>query len=269
MKKRGIFFVTLLFLMALALAGIGYSATTSVTPTTGQTINGSAYKLNTTCGLSNVINVTWSMTANHNFAYSLNSTSVSNQTSFQNTTDTTALTEAYQSTMTISCWNSSNYAENQTLTITVDNTAPTAVLVLSHTNPVFHGPFDLDCSQSSDGVGIANYSGKIIFQQGTVEHSKNQTSARITFDHNELDRIGNANITCTVYDYAGQQSTTSEIKVLVKNRDGTQATKTVAIATAQEQVVKSKMQNTTLYVIITLVAIIVIMFFWTKPKKKK
>jgi len=255
MKKISIFFLAMLFsLLAMSFA-MAAPTVTIIDPTANEIIT-ATFLFNVTAPNSTgqaTSNCTLSTTADGVFA----TNSSVNASAYLFSVDTTTLTEAFGTTLTATCANNTNGAGTATVTISIDNTAPTVNLYISDTKVATRtqrGMF-ADCSSekgtSDTTLSSASYLITLTKPDGTTVTS---TLSSDNFEDSDFDQVTGYTINCRVTDGASLSTTTPNQDIFASSRDD--GLETSSIVTQQGQKVKSK--NNTFFVFIVVVVFILI-----------
>ena len=219
----GVFLFSVLFSIALLSATI-----TINTPTASEAINGT-YLFNITTDQNATLNCTWSTTADSNFAITVNTSA--EQKEFTNSTDTTSLTEVKDTTLTVTCTNSSNNQQSATRTISIDNTAPTCSFsigigeeTLSYMDPIGVSPTDA----SSDTTTLT-YLWTVWDSAGNSQDTS--TSSTPNFASEDFDEIGEFTLGLTVTDEVGKSTSCTNKTIFVKGNKKAQPSQAIVFIT--------------------------------------
>ena len=217
MKQNKVFSGLFLLSLMLSLTMVS-AAITFVTPTSaGDTVTGT-YVFNVTTTLGDVTTCNWSTTADGVFNTTANVTT--DQTSFNFSFDTTSLTDAEDTTLTVLCSENATSNETNTLTINVDNTAPVCTSALGIGDEIV---------EYMSGNGVSPTTGATdttdltylwtLFTQGGV--SKNtDTTTTPNFASGDLDDIATWTISLTVTDEASQSTACTNLTFETKGTNG-------------------------------------------------
>lgn len=245
--------IILMLIMLMGLVSIT-NAVTSSTPASGGTVN-DTYNFTAVPGIDDVTNCTWATTSDGIFAFSLNH-SVSTS-SMWNRTATTSLTEIADTTLTITCYNTSydgtTGTESTTITINVDNTNPTCSCS-SDTIVSLHDQLNYDCSGSSDTTDLT-YSCVMTYDDATTE---TETNDRGYFE--DTFALGEATLACTVTDEATKTNTCASITVTIENEDQ---------IPEDEETTPDGNKNMIVIILIAIAAVVSIVIMITTSGKKK
>jgi len=236
------------------------NALTISTPASAEAIRGK-YNFTVTTAYLNIYNCTWGNPTDGQFASSGNITL--SPTNFWNYTDTIALllTDTPSVVINITCYNASDQ-DSGTVTIEIDNTAPTAVISIPTEYVEIMHQFEADCSASTDAIDTSlTYSQQLYNSAGTAIGSA-RTSAVSDWDDGDLEEFGEHNVTCTVTDNAGNTATASEL-FDVTSKDGGFIFSPVA---TRARISGSKMIFGGLIIFLVLIVIVAILI--TKINKK-
>jgi len=253
MKKRDLIFSIVTLFSIVFMMSFVSSALTINTPTASQAINGT-FLFNVTSSLSAVQNCSWSTTANSNFAFTVNSTV---QTEFTNSTNTSLLTNAKSTTLTVICRNDSD-SETATRTFSIDNSDPSCAFTLDKNFVEVNSLFGVSPTQASTGVTTITSLWNLTDSTGV--QMATSTSASPNFQGGDLGSLGLNTLTLTVTNEVGKTDSCSDtIDVIAKKSD------TIPITT-------SKSSNLYLFLFIGLlflILIIVALVLLSKSKKGK
>jgi hypothetical protein len=251
MKKRDLIFsITTLFAIVLMLSFV--SSLTINTPTASQAINGT-FVFNVTTTLNNATNCSWSTTANSNFAITINGSA--NQSEFKNSTDTSTLTNAKSTTLTVVCRNLTT-SETATRTFSIDNSDPSCAFTLDKNFVEVNSLFGISPTQASTGVTTITYLWNLTDSTGVQVATS--TSASPQFQGGDLGSLGLNNLTLTVTNEVSKTDSCSEnIDIIAKKSD------TIPSTTAKSSNLYLFLLIGSLFVVILVVALV----FLGKSKK--
>lgn len=265
MKNKNL--ITTVMLMAFLLFSVSLvaGAITSNTPATaGDTVTGT-YVFNATTALAEAYNCTWATTADGVFAITANSTA--DQTEFTNSTDTTALTDAEDTTITITCTNSTGSTETKTLTINVDNTAPVCSFAVDVDVTEILSAGGVQTTQQSTDTTDLTYAWTLYDPNGNSKTTS--TSASPNFLLTDFDQIGDYKIGLTVTDEASKSTACTNRTIMVSgNDDGT----TDVVVGGTTTTTTTGGDNTIIIVMIVVLVIIILavgLYFVIGMSKKR
>lgn len=246
------------FFMALASASI-----TFIKPTTGQYINGTV-NFNVTTAVANALMCNWSTTANANFLGVLNSSA--GQTAFNQTYNTASLTEVASTTLTVNCSNATA-SEVGSITIGVDNTAPTCSFLLDMVNIPRQSGLGVTPTQKSTDTTTLTYVWNLTNSES--KQKATYTTSEPTFSNGDLEDLGEHTIRLTVTDRVGKTATCTDT-IYVKSANTDKQDVIAQTSVSQAQSTSSKMWI--IWIILgVLVVVIFAVGFWiaTESTKKR
>lgn len=212
-------------LLGVMLAITMVSALTINTPTASQAINGT-HLFNVTTAIDNVLNCTWSTTANANFAITLNSSA--DQADFTNSSNTASLTEVEDTTLTVLCRNSTA-SESATRTISIDNTDPSCSFTIDQDHVQRQSGLGILISDGSTDTTDITYLYNLTNEEGMQKQTS--TSAEPTFSNGDLEDLGEHTVTLTVTDEVGKTDSCTATFFI----KGTESSKEVVVQSAVSQ----------------------------------
>lgn len=233
-----------MFAITMASAAVVFVAPASA----GDTVTGD-YVFNITTSLGNVDNCTWATTADSIFNTTLNSSV--DQTIFNFTFDSTGLTDAEDTTLTVQCFNTTAN-ESNTLVINVDNTAPTCLYSIDRDIVEFNDGIGILTTQSSSDTTDLTYAWTLYRSDGTS--STTSTITLPTFSGSDFDQVDEFTLELIVTDEASQSTACTNQSILVKGSNGDSATATSGVQTFVEEN-KTKMIVGILVFLLLLVAV--------------
>lgn len=219
-NKNKLMFGALLFLVLFSLALISSTITITIdNPIASETISGT-YVFNVTTSSYNVTNCTWSTTADINFSTTVNTSAY--QTIFTNSTDTTALTDASSTTLTVTCYNNTNEYETTTRTIAVDNTDPTCSFLLGIGEETIdymdaYGVYPTDASTDAIDTSLT-YAWVLWDPSGNSQQTS--TSSTPNFAGLDFEEIGEFTLSLTVTDNGGNSNNCANKTIMVQGTNG-------------------------------------------------
>lgn len=211
MKNKTKMWVLMLSLMIAIVASTAYAVTVT-TPASGGTISGTYEFAWTTVETMDSCNATVGTTimGNNNTA----------GTSFKLSNLTTGLTDTASTTLLINCTNATDQTAT-TVTIAVDNTAPSAKVSLSKNIAEKMSPVESDCSASTDAIDTSlSYSQQLYDPDGTAVSSA-CTTAVCEWDDGDLENLGENYVTCTVTDNGGNTNAQTDYVTVNSGDDAT------------------------------------------------
>ena len=210
----GAFLFSLILLMGLASATITFDSPT----TAGDTVTGS-YQFNVTSTLTSVFYCNWSTTADGHFV------GIQNESDdvFNVTFDTTSLTDAEDTTLTVNCSvEDGSDSEIGTLVINIDNADPVCSFSLSIGEETIdfmdaYGIYPNDASTDTTDLTYA-----WILYDPSSNSQQTSTSSTPNFAGLDFDEIGDFVLTLTVTDEASKTHACTNQTIMVKgtNDDG-------------------------------------------------
>lgn len=211
--KYTMFFVMLLITIYSAFAAITFNDPS----TTGDTIN-DTYTLNISTALVGALNCTFATTADGIFATTYNTSA--SQTEFTNASDTTALTEVEDTTLTVNCTNAST-SEQGTLTINIDNTAPVCSYTYDSgiTVLTYNDLLGLDIIQSSTDTTDITYSWVLYDPEGNSQVTSSAADPTDFEDPATWDDFGDFILALTLTDEAGKATNCDNVTFTVTSKD--------------------------------------------------
>jgi len=223
MKTKNILMSIFVLSFLMCLTMVSGAITGSITPATGIPINGTYLFNISTTGQENTVNCTWSTTENSNFAITLNESG--NQTYFINSTNTSGFAEENDVTLTITCYNNSGDVDTtNVLLVSFDNADPTCSFSLPIGDNIVdymdaYGIFPLDASTDTTAL---TYAWTLTDPSGNSQ----ATSAISTpnFASEDFDEIGEFTLGLTVTDEVLKSNTCTSLIIDVKGTDGDDAT---------------------------------------------
>lgn len=193
----GILFLSLFLTMGFIMA----ESITVATPSASDILNGTYNFSLTVSGdfSSNATNCTWATTTDGVFAVYFN-TSL-NQTLFWNSTDTSTLTETASTTLNMTCYNSTTQSLSTTLTIGIDNTAPTCSFTIDNDEVEYLDPIGVATTQGSSDTTTLTNAWTLFDPSGGSQQTS--TSSEPTFTGADFDEIGESTLQLIVTDAVG------------------------------------------------------------------
>jgi len=259
MKSKSILVGIFLFAFLLSM-NLVLSAPTSNTPVEGEAINGT-YVFNVTNGTTEYVNCTWSTTLNSDFAFTANTTA--SQTNFTNSTDTTTLNEEHDTTLTITCYNSTGYEDSTTLTISIDNTAPTCSFEPDRITVTWMDLLGINPVDLSSDTTTLTYLWTLWDEEGNSITTS--TSSAPNFANDDFALKGENILGLTVTDEVSKSTDCTNTTIFVTGEDNEEG----AVA---GELITGATGGYTIYIIlgiVLLVIILVVVGFYTISKSKK
>jgi hypothetical protein len=261
MKKQTILISAILFSMLLSMS-FALGAITFITPTTGSSISGT-YVFNVTTAIRNATSCNFSTTANSNFLRVINNSW--SDTVFNASYNTALLTETASTTLTANCTNLTGASEVATVTIAIDNTAPTCAFTISEDHLTRQSGMGVTPVQGSSDTTTLTYLWNLTNQEGVQKAT--YTTSEPTFSNGDFEDIGEYTINLTVTDLVSKSSYCNN-KILIKGSNDDVSTNLV-----NNQVSYKKPSNTYLYLFIILGTFLLMMvgaiaFILTSKAKK-
>lgn len=183
------------FALMFAIMIMGSVALTIDAPSSGATVSGTT-NFSVTTVIPNVRNCTFSTTADTNFVIVTNTSG--DQSVFSNQFATGSLTDG-ATTLSINCTNAT-IGELATLSITVDNTNPTANLELDPEVVIIFHEVEADCSRSTDAIDTSLSFQIQLIDPESIAVGSNKTTSIAQFDNGEIEQFGEYTIRCCVTD---------------------------------------------------------------------
>jgi len=263
MEKTNKLLISGIFLFGLILSlSLIAGAITFISPSTaGDTVNGTW-----TFNITTTINATdenyycnLSTSANAQFNSSYNATADA-YLGFTISYDTTLLTEAEDTTLTVNCSNSTS-SEQGTLTINVDNTDPVCAFSIDTFTTTYLSPIGIETTQSSTDTTDLTYAWVLYDPSGTSQQTS--TSSAPTFTGSDFDEKGNFILSLTVTDEASKSTACSNETIFVKSSDGDIASQITTTITEKSYL--------WYYIIggVLLIIVMIIVAFYIISKSKK
>lgn len=243
-----------MFALTMASAAVAFVAPASA----GDTVTGD-YVFNITTSLGNVDNCTWATTADSVFNTTLNSSA--DQTVFNFTFDSTGLTDAEDTTLTVQCFNTTAN-ESNTLVINVDNTNPTCSYIIDRNTVEFQDGIGILTTQSSSDTTDLTYAWTLYRSDGTS--STTSTVASPTFSGSDFDQIDELTLELIITDEASQSTACANQSILVKGANGD----TVVASGVQAFVEEKQTEMIVFGMVIFLLLVAVITYFVILNEKK-
>lgn len=212
--KYGILVMMLLIGIQLAMATITFN-TPSVT---GETINGT-YTFNITSAINNA-RCNFSTSDDGLFAYTV--ATGTGVLEYTNVSDTSALTDAEDTTLTVACGNTTAGSdESGTLVINIDNTAPVCAYDYSggEETLTYLDLIGLSIIQSSTDTTDLTYSWSLVNPSGTETTSTSAEPTEYSNDISIWDELGDYTLHLNITDEAGAATTCSDVIFSVKGKD--------------------------------------------------
>jgi len=214
--KKSIFYLMALTMLLMTIYG-AMAAITPVTPSTaGDTVTGT-YGFNITTSIDDIVNCTWATTADGIFAVTVNSTP--DQVNFTNSSLTTGLTDAEDTTLTMNCTNATT-SEQLTLTINVDNAVP----VCSYTYDsgisilTYNDLLGLDIIQSSTDTTDITYAWVLYDPEGNSQVTSTDAEPTDFQEPTTWDDFGDFILALTLTDEAGKTTACDNITFTVTSK---------------------------------------------------
>lgn len=260
MEKKRFIMPMFLALGVLMMIGLASASITINTPTSGLAVNGT-YLFNITTDQLAVKNCTFSTASDGIFSIIANNTD--DDAEFTTSNDTSVLTDAYLTTLTVSCANASAI-QSSTRTFSIDNTNP----VCSFSIPV--GDDDIEYlsiggvkpSDSSSDTTTFTYLWTLYDPNDNSQ--KTSTSSSPSFSGEDFDELGEFILSLTITDEVGKSTTCTNKTINVRGTDGTG--QTIAISEADS----SKLNIAVILVFgITFLVIIFVISIMIINKSKK
>lgn len=260
-KKRQLFFATL-FSIVFVLASISFAsaAMTFVAPTAGGTVNGT-FTFEVTIATSDVTNAlfgNWSTTDDPFFNNTKNITE--EQVSWNITMDTSVLTDAEDTTLTVNISNATASITSSIL-INVDNTDPVCSFTKDRDNVKFQDGLGLITTQGSTDTTDLTYSWILSRGDGTTSTTK--TEASPTFLGADFDQIDEFVLALTVTDEASKSNICTNQTIGVAGSNGVTIP---GIATAS--IIKDNKAMFFIGIVVVLLSIITIVSLIVVNKNK-
>jgi len=263
MKKDGLILPILTLLSIVLMLSLVSSALTINTPTLNQAVNGT-FKFNVTSDLSAVQNCSFATTGDGVFGFSKNTTV---QTEFINSSNTALLTNAYHTTLNVTCRNNSNI-QSATRIFSIDNSNPTCAFLMSSTFVKRQSGLGISTTQNSAGITTLTYLWNLTNELGNQEATS--TDSAPTFSNGDLSTLGTDTLSLTV---------TNEVNNKVSCND-TFLVKTANEETSEQVVAQTvQTQNRTntilivggifLFLVIVIVSVFVLLNETKKGKRRR
>lgn len=267
---KATFLFSMIFLLSLGVV----SAITIDNIATGNTLTSTEY-INTTVGLINVQNCSFSTTADGVFNIMLN-TSV-NQQFFNATNNTALLTEAEDTTITVLCYNDTMVGEGvgtETVSVVanIDNTNPTCSYNIDNVADsvlqfyVKHlSPIGIQTADGSSDTTDLTYSWVLYDPSKTSQDTS--SSASPSFEGLDFDELGEFTLALTITDEASL-STTCTNKTIFVTSDNDDADTIAGVVSTQS----TTQENNTTWIILGAlggIALLVAVSFFVINSSKK
>lgn len=240
----GILMLTLMFAMTMISAAITFNNPSS----SNNTVTGATVNFSITVSAMNYTHCNWSTTADGVFAETVNS-SADYTDPFNNITDTTALTEVEDTTLTVNCSNTTS-SETSTLLINIDNTAPTCASSLAIGEEVikFMSAVGITPTTSSSDTTDLTYAWTLWDPSGNSQDTS--TSSTPDFNSEDFDEIGSFLLGLSVTDEAYKTTACTNLSIDVQGANGDTYTPSTVTAFVSE--------NKTTMIMVAAIALILI-----------
>ena len=182
-NMNGVLKFVLLLAMMILTVSVAYAAITFVSPSVAGTTLTGVYNLNVTTGI-NATNCTFSTTQNTNFTVVTNGSGI---LSWSTSYATSGLTNAEDTSLSAVCKNTTT-VESGSLTVNVDNTAPTCSFTHDQPSENLQYGTPLRITDGSSDTTDLSYAYKVYDPANGV--SASSTSASPTFDYTSFSVIG-------------------------------------------------------------------------------
>lgn len=211
MKKYLLIFLAMLLSMAIVYAP---PSVTLTKPANNDNINGT-YVFNATVTYTsnwNYTNCTFATTADGIFGTDI----ASNNTYYNDTHETSSLTETASTTVTVTCHLANTSTVSDTSTgVTIDNTAPTCDCSLESREYISIGEFiEYDCTDSSDTSTLSYYCVTVYADAST----ETETGSTGTFEDTYV--LEDATLLCSVVDEVTKFNNCSSQTIRIESEDG-------------------------------------------------
>lgn len=258
-KKDKIFTFALLLSMIFALTMVSATITFNTPSTAGDTVTGT-FVFNVTTTLTNTENCSFATTADSIFNTTVNvSTS---QTVFNVSFDTTTLTDAEDTTLTITCTNTTADTDVDTLTINVDNTNPTCSFLIDRLNVKFQDGIGVVTTQLSSDTTDLTYGWTLYRGDQTI--STTSTLASPIFLGSDFDTIDDFTLGLIVTDEASQSTGCTNQTISVAGSDGT----VIPLVTATGAFVSENKTPIIIGLIVFFIIIVAVVSLWAISRRK-
>jgi len=254
--------IALLILCIMAIS-VNAATITITNPVTGGDMNGTAFNVTATIssiGLGeNITNCTFSTSADGQFGISV----LGNVTSYENITDTTALTEATASTITLTCYNNSGDASwtGTSTNVNIDNTNPVCSCSTEREFLNVLNDFEVDCGDSTDVTSLNSTCIATYDDSSTETVAKQNLNTLSTFSNTAV--LGDVSVSCAVIDEVGRTNTCSAISIRLQGNGDE------AAAEAAKSEEKKTNVGLILLILGALVVVAIGIVIITTQKKKK
>ena len=259
MKKEGLILPIIALLGVVLMLSLVSSALVINTPTLNQAVNGT-FKFNVTSDLSAVQNCSFATTGDGVFGFSKNTTV---QTEFINSSNTALLTNAYHTTLNVTCRNDSN-VQSTTRVFSIDNSNPTCAFLLSSTFIKRQSGLGISTTQNSAGITTLTYLWNLTNELGSQQATS--TDSTPTFSNGDIQELGTDTLYLTVTNEVGAKTSCNDT-FLVKTANEETSEQVVA------QTVQTQNKNKILLIVggafLFLVIIVVLVFLMLNESKKK
>lgn len=255
----GIFLIS--FLMSI---GLVFGAITINIPSADQVLNGTIL-FNITTDQPHADNCSFATTADGNFSVIRNISA--SQTEFTSSNDTSLLTEALSTTLTVHCINSTSNTETATQTFSIDNTDPICSFSIDRTHIDRQDGIGITVTDASSDTTTITYLYNLTNEGGVQQASS--TSQNPSFSNSDIEEIGTANLTLTVTDQVSKTAS-CETSFLITGADSDSDTLTITTLTSGISILENRnvlMGGLIALSIMVGAFVIVFIFFINKVKK--